>query len=85
MSGGYGLIVVLVLFGGGAAVLSFLGAGNSTFTQRGASGLPERIFFAVFGAPRDLSKEAQLSWTKTPGASRPPPRGFEGRGASRRW
>jgi hypothetical protein len=83
-------IAVIVLVGGGAAAAWAFGSGPATISgsmeQPGASGLPERIFFAIFGAPRDLEKEKQLSWRRRPAPTTQLPRtGFSGRGASRRW
>lgn len=87
----FGLVVVVVLAGAGITAWRVLnGRSPSTLSgggleQPGASGLPERIFFALFGAPRDLEKERQLSWRRAPHVPRQLPTGFTGRGADRRW
>ena len=84
-------IALIVLFGGAVAVWWFSAGGPSTLTsngmeQKGGSGILEKIFFGIFGAPRDIQKEqATLSWQKKPVAPPPHRDGFCGRGAHRRW
>lgn len=77
------LVLGVLAVAGGRAFMTGGGRTVGGQYQPGASGLPEQIFFWLFGAPRDPSKEANLSWRSMP---KPPrPTGFRGRGASRRW
>lgn len=84
--------VVLVVLAVGASLAWMSGAvgpstisGDAGYAQPGASGPVERIFFMLFGAPRDTEKEKNLSWSKRPVLPNRQPNGFMGRGASRRW
>ena len=84
-------IALIVLVGGAGAIWWFSvgSSGPSTLSSNGmyrpgASGIAEQIFFAIFGAPRDTEKERVLSERLKPVATRVR-RGFQGRGADRRW